>query len=192
MLRGMVVNCKTSPARPPRASRKTRFRGRSWVLRGALLSLALAAAGCASRPGPGLRVETLEDVGWRIAERPCDAPERVDRKPQPNPHDPRVTDEVIETRCPGWVTTVYVAKATQPPKLLPVGVQLTSKHPLLPEGLQVGTPASKVRELLGAPTVRDPAALAYRMGADRPDGDVLRFIVRGDKVAAIEWAWYID
>jgi hypothetical protein len=149
-------------------------------------------AGCASQPVPGMRVESLEDVGWKIAERPCDAPERVDRKPQPNAHDAKVVDEVIETHCPGWVTTVYVANATQPSKLLPVGVQMTSRHPGLPDDLQIGAPASKVLALLGAPTVRDPVALAYRMGANRPDSDVLRFIVRQGKVAAIEWAWYID
>lgn len=189
MLGGMVVDFKAPSAREARAACTNR--PQAWALRGVLLALALVA-GCASRPAPLMRIETLEDVGWRIAERPCETPERVDRKAQPNVHDPKVTDEVIETHCPGWVATVYVANTTRPPKLLPVGVQLTSRHPLLPEGLQVGTPASKVLALLGAPTARDPAALAYRMGVDRPDGDVLRFIVSRDKVSAIEWAWYID
>ena len=56
----------------------------------------------------------------------------------------------------------------------------------------VHTGAAKVLARLGPPTVRDPAALAYRMGFDRPDGDVLRFILRQGQVAAIEWAWYVD
>lgn len=178
----------TSPLRPAgRGHRPSAGKG----LQCSLLALVLAA-GCASRPVPGMRVESLEDVGWKIAERPCDSPDRVDRRRQPNAHDPKVTDELVETRCPGWVATVYVANAVQPPRLLPVGVQLTSRHAGLPEDLQVGTTASKVVALLGAPTGRDPAALAYRMGPDRPDSDVLRFIVRQGKVTAIEWAWYID
>jgi hypothetical protein len=139
-----------------------------------------------------MRVESLENVGWKIAERPCETPQRVDRKQQPNVHVPTVMDEVIETHCTGLVVTIYVANATQPPKTLPVGVQLTSQHPALPAELQVGTAALKVQALLGAPTVRDPAALAYRLGPERPDGDVLRFMVRQDKVTAIEWTWYID
>jgi hypothetical protein len=139
-----------------------------------------------------MRIESLENVGWQIAERPCDTPQRVDRKQQPNAHDLKVTDEVIETHCTGLVVTVYVTNATQPPKMLPVGVQLAATHPALPADLQVGAAASKVLALLGAPTMRDPVALAYRMGPERPDSDVVRFIIRQDKVTAIEWAWYID
>jgi hypothetical protein len=99
---------------------------------------------------------------------------------------------VFETHCSGLVVTVYVASAMQSPKTLPVGVQLTALPPALPADLQVGTAASKVLAPLGAPTVRDPVALAYRLGPDRPDSDVLRFIVRQDRVTAIEWAWYMD
>ena len=156
-----------------------------------MLGLALVA-GCASRPAPMLPIESLEEVGRKIAEHPCDHPDRMEHKPQRNLHDPQVTDEVIETHCAGWVVTVYVANATRPPKLLPVGVQLTVRNSRLPDDLQVGTSAAKVLARLGPPTVRDPAALAYRMGPDRPDGDVLRFILRKDQVAAIEWAWYVD
>jgi hypothetical protein len=46
--------------------------------------------------------------------------------------------------------------------------------------------------LPGDSPARDPAELAYRMGRDRPHGDVVRFIIRQDKVTAIEWSWYID
>jgi hypothetical protein len=31
-----------------------------------------------------MRVESLESVGWKIAERPCETPQRVDRKQHPN------------------------------------------------------------------------------------------------------------
>lgn len=178
-------------ARVPQPGRARRPAALTWPARCTLLA-ALLVAGCATRPGPGVRIESLESVGWQIAERPCEAPQRVDRKPQPNAFDPKVTDEVIETHCSGLIATVYVANATQPPKMLPASVQLTTRHPALPAELQVGAPASKVLALLGAPTLRDPAALAYRMGPQRPDSDALRFIVRQDKVVAIEWAWYID
>ncbi|WP_157265528.1 hypothetical protein [Azohydromonas aeria] len=185
----------STAARTPRLREAGQVPSMAWPVRGALLA-AVLVAGCATRPvpgsGPGVRVESLEAIGWQIAERPCDTPLRVDRKPQANAFDPKVTDEVIETHCAGLTTTVYVAHATQPPKLLPASVQLTARHPALPAGLQVGSPAAKVLALLGAPTLRDPAALAYRMGPQRPDSDALRFIIRQDKVAAIEWAWYID
>jgi hypothetical protein len=45
--------------------------------------------------------------------------------------------------------------------------------------------------LRGASTARASAELAYRMRPQRPDSNLLRFIVRQGKVAAIEWAWYI-
>lgn len=162
-----------------------------WSARALLLAAALAA-GCASRPTPPMPIEPLEEVGRKIAERPCENPDRINTRPQPNLHDPKVTDEVIETYCPGWVVTVYVANGTQPPKLLPASVQLTVKHPRLPQDLQVGSSAAQVTARLGPPTVRDPAALAYRLGWDRPDGDTLRFILRQGQVAAIEWTWYVD
>ncbi|NML17099.1 hypothetical protein [Azohydromonas caseinilytica] len=177
-----------SPVRPSMDPRPHRLR-RAHV--GLLLAVALVA-GCASRPAPKLPIEQLEAVGWHITERPCETPLRVERQRQPNAHDPKVMDEVIETHCPGWVATVYEARTTQPPKLLPVGVRMTGPHPALPAGLQVGASEAEVLKRLGPPTLRDPAALAYRLGPDRPDSDQLRFIVRQGKVTAIEWAWYID
>ena len=191
MLQRMPIDSEhdlRNPARPF----NTRRPGRPPWSHGALLLALALVAGCAGRPAPKLPIEQLEAVGWGITERPCEAPLRVERQPQPNVHDPKVTDEVIETHCPGWVATVYAANATQPPKLLPVGVRMTGPHPALPVGLQVGASVAEVIQRLGPPTLRDPAALAYRLGPDRPDSDRLRFITRQGKVTAIEWAWYID
>src|SRR5690349_10135985 len=130
-------------ASKPQARRTACPTAMMWAVRCTLLAAALVA-GCASRPGPMMRIESLENVGWGIAERPCTTPQRLERRQQLNVHDPKVMDEVIETHCAGLVATVYVANGTQPPKMLPVDVQLTAQHPALPAQLQVGTAASKV------------------------------------------------
>lgn len=155
-----------------------------------VVSLALAA--CASRTASSLLGRgQLRAMGAAVAGMPCANAIAVTTRDVRNAHDPAVTDQVVETVCPGVTALTYRANSKPGPRLLPVRVVFTQADPRLPPALRVGAPIAGLAAVLGEPKAVTASAWTYPL-ADDGAGEELIVEHRDGLVTRATWSWGLD
>jgi len=179
-----------------RGSRGRRSRRGADRIRGGLyLALALLVTACAARPLPGDLPRLLSGLEQTHPDQRriplldrLPPPQRVTVHTVPNLHDPATLDRVVTRHYPGLDLSIYEASAVG--KELPLRLRVTSPRYRTAEGLRVGSSVDEVRAALGPPDDAAGSELLYL--SDEPTPDVLRVKVQEQRVAELNWDFYID
>ena len=121
------------------------------------------------------------------------APHRSTVEPEPNRHDPSVTDTIRALRYDDLVFTFLEAGGSGSEFL--VQVDATGSRPPLP-GLRIGrSTRSDIVAALGEPqrvdTMADTVALAYATPGEGAE-NVVALLTVGDLLRRVRWAPYVD
>jgi hypothetical protein len=138
------------------------------------------------------QLKSMDRAGRELAQRRCTQGKIIKRDSRVNPHEPAFTDEILRFQCPGFTAEIYRAHATNPPRDLPLEVQLSVQHPEVPASLGVGTPVATLRRILGKPFHETGSAITYSLSDERPDQDAVSFVVVNGVVSAVIWSWAVD
>jgi hypothetical protein len=138
------------------------------------------------------QLKSMDRAGRELAQRRCSQGKIIKRDLVVNPYEPAVTDEILRFQCPGFMAEIYRAHATNPPRDLPLEVELSAQHPKVPASLGVGTTVVTLRRILGEPFHENGSAITYSLSDERPDQDAVSFVVVNGVVSAVIWSWAVD
>jgi hypothetical protein len=176
------------PSRPAAAVRLARTLGRTTDMS---RSLALITTLMVSlQPAFAGDLEALDEVGRRIAERPCPRPQ-VTTKIEKNIHDDTVTDRYITQRCPNAGSEVVRSSMSQYKQVIPLFASLSRADSRIPFAFQVGSLLTRVKGRLGTPEVEKADSITYLLPSETLEERVT-FVHDGTRVVSIQWSWYFD
>ncbi len=111
-------------------------------------------------------------------------PLNVARRKEPNRHEPNAMNEIVEMHFDGFGITLLKT----PEKTLITDVVITGPRLLVGEGLRVGTPAARLKELGEGKIERGRRCYHNLEGYD----DSACFTVRDGVIVSIEWNYEFD
>ncbi len=108
-----------------------------------------------------------------------------------NRYDASVWDEVKTVNCLKLRAEVYISRASEPSRQLPLSLVVEGALPMMPSHLQVGSPAANVSAALGKAKHTVRGSLTYDLPSEARN-DTITFKTRGAKVTSIHWSWDVD
>jgi hypothetical protein len=153
------------------------------------LSVAAVLIFCLSSACSG-ELEELDEVGRRIAEKPCPKP-RIATRLETNVHDRTLKDKYVSQVCPRAGSEVVSSSISQYKQILPLSATVSTTDSRVPAAFQVGTLLTRLKSRLGTPEVEKADSITYLLPSETRD-DRVTFIHDGKRVVQIQWSWYFD
>ena len=153
---------------------------------------ALFFASSAVAEQPEILLATMDKAGRSIASKKCLHPSKIFKEPFQNKYEPSVADEIQTYTCLGFIAKVYIARASNVTRELPMQVIVTQQNSHIPKNLSVGSLASDIRAILGAPLRLEGSNMVYSLNDESTGEDTLTFTVSADKVRSVAWIWDVD
>lgn len=144
----------------------------------------------AAQSGFEKSLDDIDSAGRSLVAARCKAPLSSSEEQVQNRHEDNVTDQIHSIRCDGYSLKYYVANSYVPPHDIPMRLTLTKPHKALPIDLNIGVSAANVRSRLGTPDRDTDGKLVYVVGEAAADS--ITYVVKGNKIIEIDWAWDVD
>lgn len=139
------------------------------------------------------KIERLRDIGISTAKRGCSKAGQVTSEPVANRHDPRITDQMQKTVCPGLDIRYYVAYAHTPPVKILDSVEISGASLKLPFGLKFGAPRSDIERVLGISDLAGPNSITYFAPAGEAGGsDGVTFTLEQGRLVKFSVGFHYD
>lgn len=106
-----------------------------------------------------------------------------------NLHVPNLMDRIETKSCSVGSVKTYISTAASNPNGLPMLLEITRPHRLLPKYMNVGEPVSQLTTYLGKPTSDTDGNVVYSLSKN---GDLVTFVVRNERISSVRWEWTLD
>jgi hypothetical protein len=117
-------------------------------------------------------------------------PQRVSSRPVSNAYQPDQTDTLRTLTYRGIEALVY--DVSRSPKTFLIRFSLMNDRYASPEGLRVGDPRSRVLDVIGPPTRRNPGQNELIYSEDDSMPTAMIVTLTNDRIARIDWEFYFS
>lgn len=132
----------------------------------------------------------LDRFGRRMVLAPCAMPSGVKSRGVQNRYEPNVRDEVKLVTCPSVKAETYIARTSEPPRILPLSLKVTGLEVPVPAQLQVGARSENLKAL-GKPVASKGGSFTFTLPSE-PGNDSITFETANARIRSILWSWDVD